>query len=179
MRSRMLLVAFIGTLAVASPLHNDEAQTDEATKVLSDLSAVSSDVSSMNSAIQAYTGGLSAALPIESAAIKLEKDIKTTTTDTNDSSVFTSAQSDTITQKLLSLQPLIEKTLNDLIAKESLASEAGLNAVVVSDLKNIKGKTDNLGVALEDKTTSADASKIKTGIAALNSAFAAAIEKFS
>jgi hypothetical protein len=51
--------------------------------------------------------------------------------------------------------------------------------VVVSDLKNIKGKTDNLGVALEDKTTSADASKIKTGITALNSAFAAAIEKFS
>lgn len=117
MRSRVLLVAFISALAVASPLQNDEAQTDEATKVLSDLSVISSDVSSMNSAIQAYTGGLSAALPIESAALKLEKDIKTTTTNTNDSSVFTSAQSDTIAQKFLSLQPLIKKTLNNLIAK--------------------------------------------------------------
>lgn len=85
--------------------------------VLTDLQAVYSEVQVFDSAITSWNGQLLTALPLLNDVSTLETDIKTATTDTNNSAAFDDADSASIATETQSLSTLITKTLNDLVAQ--------------------------------------------------------------
>jgi Hydrophobic surface binding protein A len=83
--------------------------------VLTDLETVYTDVSTLNSDITGWDGSLLTALPLLDDVSTLETDIKTATTDTEDSSAFDDSDSASVTSEVESLQTLIATTLSDLV----------------------------------------------------------------
>lgn len=174
MHLKTLLVISSAALAASGPVYPRAAPQVEA-----DLATISSQISSMDAAIKAYTGGIAAAAPIESAALTLESDIQTAITDTNNSPVFTAANSQVVTTDTCNLSPLIAQTLADLIIKQPLAQAAGLDSLVVSDLNTLKSLTDSLSTAIKAKVTTANAATISSCTSNIDADFAAAIAAYS
>lgn len=108
------------TVAVLLSLNLVSAGPIVKRSVLTDLETVYSGVQSLDSAITSWNGQLLTALSILSAADTLETDIKTATTDTNNSADFDDADSASIAAETESLSTLIVTTLDDLVAQVRL-----------------------------------------------------------
>lgn len=88
--------------------------------VLTDLETVYSKVAALDSDITSWNGQLLTALPLLTDVNTLETDIKTATTDTNNSAAFGDADSASTATEMQSLSTLIVTTLGDLVAKVRL-----------------------------------------------------------
>lgn len=108
------------TVAVLLSLNLVSAGPIVKRSVLTDLQTVYSEVKSLDSDITSWNGQLLTALPLLTDVDTLETDIKTATTDTNNSAAFGDADSASIASETQSLSTLIVTTLNDLVAQVCL-----------------------------------------------------------
>jgi hypothetical protein len=99
-------------LAAASPLLKHDAAT-----VLSDISTTSTDLSTLDSAVRGFDGNIVNAVPIANEVTTVQNDVKKAISDADASSVFGTADSSSMVNALASLEPSINKTLNDIVSK--------------------------------------------------------------
>lgn len=111
MSIKSLVVLFL-SLAAASPLAKRDAAT-----VLADLNTISTDLSTLDTAVQGFDGNILNALPIANDESTVENDLKQAISDTDASSAFSTSDSSSVTSAVTALEPSINKTINDLVAK--------------------------------------------------------------
>ncbi|KAJ7747184.1 hydrophobic surface binding protein [Mycena maculata] len=172
--SRLIAFLSVASLGLALVVQRD------ATQVEGDLTKISAQVTTLDNAILAFpeTGGtLTQALFVHNDAIILDTDIKTATTDATASGPF-GAASDAILDQVQNLEPLIDKTLNDLIAKKAAfaaLSVGGITALVLADLETLQKDTELLASALENKISANDLAALKAATATIDGYFNQAI----
>ncbi|KAL1970821.1 hypothetical protein VTN77DRAFT_2655 [Rasamsonia byssochlamydoides] len=174
---KSLAVLFLSlNLATASPVAFSKR---DAATVLADLSTLSNDLSTLDTAVEGFDGNILNALPIASDESTVENDIKQAISDTDASSAFSTSDSSSVTSAVTALEPSINKTISDLVAKKAEFTSAGVDSLVLQDLENLQNLTDTLSTSLQAKVTSSDASTIASGTTALDAAFASAIAVYS
>ncbi|PWY67602.1 hypothetical protein BO94DRAFT_478862 [Aspergillus sclerotioniger CBS 115572] len=165
------LLTFL-TLATSHVIKRD---TDT---VLGDLSAINTNLGTLSAAVYSYNGGLPAALEIQTHENAVERALEQATADTNSTAVFTAAESNTVTEALISLEPIIRGSIAALVTKRTLFVSAGVGATVRTNLQNLKVRTDNLSVALQSKAVGADKETIRQGTGDVDDAFDGAIDAY-
>lgn len=152
----------------------------DAAQVLTDLEQINSDTTALTTAVNNYNGGLANAVPIISAESTLENDLKTATTDANNSGTVSESDAQNILDYITNtLEPNIETSLTALKAKKSDFDTDGLTPTVESDLQTLKTDTDNLGAALIAHTPSDLVTQAQTIQAKIDADFTDAINYFS
>ncbi|RAL04246.1 cell wall mannoprotein 1 family protein [Aspergillus ibericus CBS 121593] len=146
--------------------------------VLGDISAVNTNLGTLNAAVHSYSGGLPAAQEIQTQETAVEKALEQAATDTNGTAVFTSVESNTVTEALIALEPVMRSSIAALVNKRTLFVSAGVGATVRTNLQNLKSRTDSLSVVLQSKATGPDRETIRLGTGDVDDAFDSAIDAY-
>ncbi|PYI02005.1 hypothetical protein BO78DRAFT_326093 [Aspergillus sclerotiicarbonarius CBS 121057] len=146
--------------------------------VLDDLSSLNTNLGTLSAAVYSYSGGLPAALEIQTQENAVERTLEQATTDTNNTAVFTSVESNSVTEALVALEPVIRSSITALVSKKTLFVSAGVGATVRTNLLNLKSRTDSLSVALQSKATDTDRETIRQGTVDVDDAFDGAIDAY-
>lgn len=108
----ILLSLLLSLTTTSTPLTARDAST-----VISDLNTISSDIADFDAAVGSFTGTLMEALAIQTIETRLEDDIQTAITDTQNSAAFAAAESTDVTNTLLALEPEILASLSLVVDK--------------------------------------------------------------
>ncbi|KAL1979772.1 hypothetical protein VTN96DRAFT_5200 [Rasamsonia emersonii] len=146
--------------------------------VLTDLTTIGNDLTTLQKDITGWDGSVLSAIPLLGDVTNVENAIKTAINDTDASAPFGASDSTSVTNEVLTLEPQITTTLNDLVQKEPQVAAIGYTSQVQSSLTTLKNLTDQLTSALESKATSSDASTIANATTSIDAAFSSAIAAF-
>jgi len=123
--------------------------------VNSDLKTINNDTITLTNAANAYNGGVANSIPVQNAYSQTDKDVKSATTDTQNTASVTDAQAKAIINYINgTLAGNINSAIQAIIAKKSQFTADGLKSTVLSDLKTLKNDTDTFGAALIAKAGS-------------------------
>lgn len=90
--------------------------------VLTDLTTIGNDLATLQKDITGWDGSLPSAIPLLGDVTNVENAIKTAINDTDASAPFDASDSTSVTNEVVSLEPQISTTLNDLVQKVSLSA---------------------------------------------------------
>lgn len=141
----------------------------QASTIQTDLNNINSGVTDLKNSVNSYNGGLFAALPIQSKASDLQKEIDSATDDANASPAIGESDSASIVAYIQNtLEPNIDSTLDALVAKKSQFASAGLTNTVKTTVSNLQTSTNNYGMALLAKAASGSQSAGQAVLAKIN-----------
>lgn len=167
-------ILYLATATVAAVVRRYAAT------IQSDLQKINSDTLALTQAVNNYNGGIANAGPIVSAENTLEKDIKSTTQDAQNSAPVSETDGQNILNYIKNtLTPNLEGSLSAIEVKKSKFDADGLSPTVESDLKQLKSETDDLGAALLAKAPADLQSQGKSVLARIDRDFQGAINYFA
>lgn len=166
---------FLAVAVTGSVIKRDAAQVQQ------DLKTINDDTNAVTTAVNNYNGGgLANAFPIVLAQQQLSKDLKTGTTNAQNTGVVSEPDADTIIAYITNtLLPSIKASLAALKAKKPQFDADGLTSTVNSSLQDLKTDTDKLGAALIAGTPPSKVDAAQGIQNQIDAAFADAIAFFS
>ncbi|GIJ92576.1 hypothetical protein Asppvi_001854 [Aspergillus pseudoviridinutans] len=155
---RFLFSLFAAT-ALASAIPTATIVKRDAPAVVDAVNAIASQMVVLNNTVTSYAGGIQGtltALKIEVESVKLSCDLRDAISTTQDAANFTNAESLTVAQAFISLEPQIFSTLNNIVAKKpkfdtGLLGIGSLAFLVKSNLQQQKDLSAQLGDAVVAK----------------------------
>jgi hypothetical protein len=166
----------LAAVSLGTPVKRD------ADTVGSDIEGLQVQVQTLDTSVNALpsSGGTPAqVLAIHDDVTKLDAAIKSATNDVIATADLTDAQADTINGLLAKLATLVEKALDDLVAKKPALAADDATKIAKSDLQNLKTNSDGFGNAMLVKTPEAKKSDLQKQLSAMDSAFSSAINEYS
>ncbi|RAL05934.1 cell wall mannoprotein 1 family protein [Aspergillus ibericus CBS 121593] len=158
----------------------------DATSVVSAVNTISSQLLTLNTTVTSYPGGIEgtlSALQIQAETIQLEFDLKTAIAVTRQSANFTDAESQSVAEAFVTLEPQIASTLDNIISKKAdfddgLLGIASLSFLVKFDLQELSALSSALGSAVQGKLSGVYAQLAPLVLDEISSAFKKAIAAY-
>ncbi|RAK81452.1 cell wall mannoprotein 1 family protein [Aspergillus fijiensis CBS 313.89] len=180
----LLLPPLPATATPASP--QPQLTTRDSSSVLAAVTTISTQLTTLNTTVSAYPGGLEgslSALHIQAETIQLEVDLKAAVVAAKRSANFSDAESLSVAQAFVALEPTIASTLANLVAKKSefddgLLGVASLSFLVEWDLEQLSFLSSQLGKAVQEKLSATYAALAPLVLDQIAAAFAGAIQAY-
>ncbi|PYI04102.1 antigenic cell wall galactomanno protein [Aspergillus sclerotiicarbonarius CBS 121057] len=186
-----LLTLFTALTAVVSATPSTVPQPiikikRDASGVVSAVNTISTQLITLNSTVSGYPGGIEgtlSALQIQAETIQLEFDLKTAISVTRQSANFTDAESQTVAEAFVTLEPQIASTLANIVSKkpdfdDGLLGIASLSFLVKFDLQELSSLSSALGSAVQAKLSGTYAELAPLVLNEISSAFKSAIAAY-
>ncbi|OJZ87850.1 hypothetical protein ASPFODRAFT_132894 [Aspergillus luchuensis CBS 106.47] len=146
--------------------------------VLRGLSTLNANIGTFGASVYRYDGTLPAAIEIFHQESSLEKDLEGVTADTNSTAEWTAQESNSVTESLVGLEPIMRTSIAALVMKRDLFISAGVGSAVRLNLVNMRSRTVALSVALQNKAVGADKETIRQGTGDVDDAYDSAIDSY-
>ncbi|QSZ37326.1 hypothetical protein DSL72_009424 [Monilinia vaccinii-corymbosi] len=114
------------------------------TTILADLNTIETDLESLTDGLNTYTGGLLQSATVEAKEIALNDAIVDAGTDTIFTPVLSTDDSKAVYTAAGNMVPLIQESLNAVVAKEATFAAAGLTSTVRGNIGDLQKSTDAL-----------------------------------
>ncbi|KAH7102528.1 hydrophobic surface binding protein [Auriculariales sp. MPI-PUGE-AT-0066] len=177
--------SFVAVLALSSSVLGAFIERRTAATILTDIADVQNKTSALDALVVAYPtsgGTLAGALAIHTAATTVDTAVKKLTTDTTATPSLTEAEGQSILTAFQNFDPIIVKTLNDVVAKKAAFAAlpiGGIPALVKSDLNTLNTDTQAAESAILAITPADLVAAANVVIAHINAAFASAIAAYA
>ncbi|RAL07785.1 cell wall mannoprotein 1 family protein [Aspergillus homomorphus CBS 101889] len=182
----LLLLTLLTTTLFASATSPPVTTKRDAPTVLAAVTKLSTQLTTLNKTVSAYPGGIEGslrALQIQAETIQLEVDLKAAIVAAKRSANFTDAESLSVAQAFIALEPAIASTLANIVAKkpefdDGLLGIASLSFLVEWDLQQLSFFSTQLGKAVQEKLSATYAALAPLVLDQIASAFAAAVKAY-
>lgn len=183
----LVSAVFISLVAAASTANPSSTPTSCADVFISDLQMVTSEMQNVENTVNSFESGLLDLFILLSIQVKtydLENGLKGAINQLNSCSNFSDTDSYSVAEATLNMVPLINSTLNAIVAKKNDFEHAILDLLSIGflvkyDLQELKSETDTLSAGINSRIVESLQSALGIVVTEIDGWFTTAINSFS